>query len=50
MQAPTSAQDDLYREAAATYGAALARLARGYEADAEIRRDLLQLHSHGQDE
>ena len=42
MQAPTTAQDDLYREAAATCGAAVERLARGYEADAEIRRDLLQ--------
>ena len=42
MQAPTSGQDDLYREAAATYGAAVERLARGYEADAETRRDLLQ--------
>ena len=35
-------QDDLYQEAAATYGAALGRLARGYERDAEQRRDLLQ--------
>jgi RNA polymerase sigma-70 factor, ECF subfamily len=35
-------QDDLYEEAAATYGAALARLARGYEPNAELRRDLLQ--------
>ena len=35
-------QDDLYREAAATYGAALNRLAHAYEADPEIRRDLLQ--------
>ena len=42
MTAPTSSQDDLYGEAAGTYGAALERLARGYEADAEIRRDLLQ--------
>jgi RNA polymerase sigma-70 factor (ECF subfamily) len=37
-----SSQDDLYREAAAEYGAALDRLARAYEADAEKRRDLLQ--------
>jgi RNA polymerase sigma-70 factor (ECF subfamily) len=35
-------QDDRYREAAAAYGAALERLARAYEADAECRRDLLQ--------
>jgi RNA polymerase sigma-70 factor, ECF subfamily len=35
-------QDDLYEDAAATYGAALGRLARGYERDAEHRRDLLQ--------
>jgi RNA polymerase sigma-70 factor (ECF subfamily) len=33
---------DLYEEAAATYGAALTRLARAYEPDAEHRRDLLQ--------
>ena len=37
-----STQDDRYREAAATYGAALERLARAYEADADCRRDLLQ--------
>jgi RNA polymerase sigma-70 factor (ECF subfamily) len=35
-------QDDLYEHAAAEYGAALGRLARGYEADSEKRRDLLQ--------
>jgi RNA polymerase sigma-70 factor (ECF subfamily) len=40
--AAASAQDDLYREAIETYGAALERLARAYEADADIRRDLLQ--------
>jgi RNA polymerase sigma-70 factor (ECF subfamily) len=40
--APESSRDGLYREAAETYGAALDRLARAYEADAEIRRDLLQ--------
>lgn len=38
--APT--QDGLYQEAATAYGAALERLARAYEADPEIRRDLLQ--------
>jgi RNA polymerase sigma-70 factor (ECF subfamily) len=37
-----SSQDDLYVEAAAAYGAALARLAGGYERNAEQRRDLLQ--------
>jgi len=35
-------QDELYQEAATTFGAALERLARAYEADPEIRRDLLQ--------
>jgi RNA polymerase sigma-70 factor (ECF subfamily) len=35
-------QDARYREAAAEYGAALERLARAYEADADRRRDLLQ--------
>lgn len=38
----TSEQDGLYEQAAATYGAALERLARAYEADADLRRDLLQ--------
>src|SRR5437899_12005061 len=38
----TSAQDDLYSDAAQTYGAALERLARAYEADADLRRDLVQ--------
>lgn len=37
-----SAQDDLYERAVAEYGTALGRLARGYEADPEKRRDLLQ--------
>lgn len=35
-------QDDLYEEATESYGAALGRLARGYEPDVERRRDLLQ--------
>lgn len=35
-------QDDLYQQAASEYGAALARLACGYEADPDKRRDLLQ--------
>jgi RNA polymerase sigma-70 factor (ECF subfamily) len=37
-----SQQDQLYAEAAATYGAALERLARAYESDADRRLDLLQ--------
>jgi len=35
-------QNELYEETASSYGAALERLARAYEADREIRRDLLQ--------
>jgi RNA polymerase sigma-70 factor (ECF subfamily) len=35
-------QDALYREAAAAYSSAIARLARGYEPDPEKRRDLVQ--------
>ncbi len=35
-------QDALYHEAAQTCGAALARVARSYEADADKRRDLVQ--------
>ena len=35
-------QDSLYQQAADTYGPALDRLARAYELDAEVRRDLLQ--------
>ena len=42
MLAQPPTQDELYREAADTYAAALERLARAYEADAEVRRDLLQ--------
>ena len=38
----TAGQDELYRQAAVQYGAALARLASVYEANAEQRRDLLQ--------
>ena len=34
--------DDLYEDAAKTYGAALERLVRAYEADPDKRRDLLQ--------
>ena len=38
---PRSAEE-WYQEACRTYGDALERLARGYEADADRRRDLLQ--------
>lgn len=37
-----SGQDDLYQRAAAEYGPALGRLERGYKADPDKRRDLLQ--------
>lgn len=42
MPPAASTQDDLYTDATRTYGAALDRLARAYEADPDIRRDLLQ--------
>jgi len=42
MPAQPPTQDELYQEAADAYDAALERLARAYEADAEVRRDLLQ--------
>ena len=42
MPRPVSDQDPLYSELAAEYGAAIERLARGYERDADRRRDLLQ--------
>ena len=35
-------QDARYRAATTMFGAAIERLARGYEADAELRRDLVQ--------
>lgn len=35
-------RDELYRRATEEYGAALARMARAYEADADLRRDLSQ--------
>ena len=35
-------QDSLYQQAADSYGPALDRLARAYELDPEVRRDLLQ--------
>ncbi|HEY1678002.1 MAG TPA: sigma-70 family RNA polymerase sigma factor [Candidatus Sulfotelmatobacter sp.] len=37
-----SGQDALYEDAAKSYGPALERLGRAYEADPELRRDLLQ--------
>ncbi len=42
IPAAKSTQDELYQDAAGAYGPALERLARAYEADPEIRRDLLQ--------
>jgi len=42
IPAAASTQDELYQDAARTFGAALERLARAYEADPEVRRDLLQ--------
>lgn len=42
IPAAASRQDELYEQIAADYGPALDRLARGYEADPEGRRDLLQ--------
>ena len=35
-------QDDLYKQVPDAYGPSLTRLARGYEADPDVRRDLLQ--------
>ena len=35
-------QDDFYHKVASDYGAALARMASAYEADPDLRRDLLQ--------
>jgi RNA polymerase sigma-70 factor (ECF subfamily) len=40
--AEAETQEERYRAAAAQYGAALERLARAYEADADQRRDLVQ--------
>jgi len=42
MPAEAPTQDELYQEASDTYAAALERLARAYEADPEVRQDLLQ--------
>jgi len=47
MRENDASQDSLYEQAAETYGSALDRLARAYELDPEIRRDLLQeIHCH----
>lgn len=37
-----AAQDQLFTDAIARFGSAIGRMARGYEADAELRRDLEQ--------
>ena len=37
-----ASREDLYEEAVRTHGPALDRLSRAYEADPEVRRDLLQ--------
>ncbi|HUI58434.1 MAG TPA: RNA polymerase sigma factor [Bryobacteraceae bacterium] len=42
IAARSAGQEELYRGAAAAFGASLGRLARAYEADAGARRDLLQ--------
>jgi hypothetical protein len=42
MDVGASGQDEQYATAAATFGAAIERLARAYEADADVRRDLIQ--------
>jgi len=42
MARGTDSQDARYAAAARQFGAAIERLTRGYEADAELRRDLVQ--------
>jgi len=42
MLGDSATQDALYEKAAQAFGQALARLAAGYESDADLRRDLLQ--------
>lgn len=42
MARPVEGPEQLYSEAAQAYGGALERLARAYERDADMRRDLLQ--------
>lgn len=39
---PRSSQDERYTDAAKRFAGAIERLARGYEADPELRRDLVQ--------
>jgi hypothetical protein len=39
---PADEQDRLYEQTTSDFGAALERLARGYEVDRDKRRDLLQ--------
>jgi RNA polymerase sigma-70 factor, ECF subfamily len=47
MRKEDVSQDSLYEQAAQSYASALDRLARAYELDPEIRRDLLQeIHLH----
>jgi RNA polymerase sigma-70 factor (ECF subfamily) len=45
--APAPSQDQQYTDAARRFAPAIERLARGYEADPELRRDLVQ-DIHGQ--
>ena len=42
IPAVKSRQDELYHEAAGSFGPAIERLAHAYEADPDIRRDLVQ--------
>lgn len=47
MPKADATQDSLYEQAAEAYSSALERLARAYELDPELRRDLLQeIHFH----
>ncbi len=46
MTAQMPTQDGLYREAAETYGAALERLARAYEADPDVAARSAARHPH----
>ena len=42
LEPTTLSQDDAYAQAADEYGGAIERLARGYEADRDLARDLVQ--------
>ncbi|MEN7536927.1 sigma factor [Aurantiacibacter flavus] len=42
MHSTAAGQDEQYRAAMQQYAAAIERLARGYEADRELARDLVQ--------